>query len=110
MPEFSDIPAVLCREKRVKKRVIATDRTWVGTSAFREQCRPHAYQANEGELEVRQETYKSLTDGVICRCSPFAMPDNVGVNRQLNRQQKIDPSATIKQALDYSHPSRDSAW
>jgi hypothetical protein len=24
---------------------------------------------------------------VICRCSPFAMPDNVGVNRQLNRQQ-----------------------
>jgi hypothetical protein len=24
---------------------------------------------------------------VICRCSPFAMPDNAGFNRQLNRQQ-----------------------
>jgi hypothetical protein len=26
---------------------------------------------------------------VICRCSPFAMPDNVGVNRQQNRQQGV---------------------
>jgi hypothetical protein len=49
--------------------------------------RPHAYQATEGEQEVRQETCKSLTDGVICRCSPFAMPDNVVLNRQQNRQQ-----------------------
>jgi hypothetical protein len=36
---------------------------------------------------VRQESSKSLTDRVICRYSPFAMADNVGVNRQLNRQQ-----------------------
>src|ERR1700674_61349 len=50
--------------------------------------RPHAYQATEGEKEVRQEICNSLMDSVICRCSPLAMPDNVGVNRQLNRQQR----------------------
>jgi len=44
--------------------------------------RPHAYQPTEGEYEVRQEIVKSLTGSVICRCSPFAMPDNAGVNRQ----------------------------
>ena len=30
---------------------------------------------------------KFLTDSVVCRGSTFAMPDNVGINRQLNRQQ-----------------------
>ena len=50
--------------------------------------RPHAYQAIEGKDEVRQEVFNPLTDSVICRCSPFAMPDYAGVNRQLNRQQK----------------------
>ncbi len=51
--------------------------------------RPHAYQATEGKPEVRQEICKSLTDTVICRSSTLAMPDNVGVNRQRNRQQKV---------------------
>ena len=36
---------------------------------------------------MRQEICKLLTDSVICRFFSFAMPDNVGINRQLNRQQ-----------------------
>ena len=59
--------------------------------------RPHAYQATEGEYEVRQEIVKSLTDSVICRCSPFGMSDNVGGNRQLNRQQMV--SAMLSAAI-----------
>src|SRR5450756_503916 len=39
--------------------------------------RPHVYQANEGEQEVRQESSKSLTEGVICRSCATRMPDNV---------------------------------
>jgi len=72
--------------------------------------RPHAYQATEGMQEVRQEIVKSLTDSVICRCSPFAMPDNVGFNRQLNRQQRGSSrsspamSASVAELLDV--PSR----
>ena len=30
---------------------------------------------------------KPMRDTVIDRCSLFAMPDNVGLNRRLNRQQ-----------------------
>jgi hypothetical protein len=50
--------------------------------------RPHAYQATEEEQEVRQEICISLTDSVICRNWTLGMPDNVGLNRQLHRQQK----------------------
>jgi hypothetical protein len=53
----------------------ATDNSSLGLVA-------HAYQATEGEQDVRQETYKSLTDSVICRSSPFGILDNAGVNRQ----------------------------
>ena len=44
---------------------------------------------------------------MICRCSPFAMPDNVGVNRQLNRQQKRGSQARYAFELWCLTPSKE---
>ena len=41
-----------------------------------------------GNLKVRQEICKSLTDRVICPKLTLRLPGIVGFNRQLNRQQK----------------------
>jgi len=67
--------------------------------------RPHAYQATAGEQEVRQEVFKSLTDSVICRSWAFGMPDNVGVNRQRNRQQDTVVESTYDGAVLKLSPS-----